>query len=83
MLWKWSKPVYEPEPPKPEKKTRHVVTVHFYDDSCTTYHLPADGFPMPPVNFMRGFVEIEEGIFLNAQDIKRIETSREEIPPKK
>ena len=83
MMWSWSKPADPPPPPTPKKKSRQVATVYFYDGSWTTYHISDDGFPVPPVNFLRGFVEIEDGVFLNAQDIKRIEISREEIPPKK
>jgi hypothetical protein len=54
-----------------------IVRVYGYDDSVTEYAV-YDSWPGPTVTFLRGFVEIEEGVFLNANDIKRIEIVEEE-----
>ena len=50
------------------------VKLYYYDGNCETYHIPDDNWPGPVVNFMGGgFIEIEEGVYLNSKDIKRIE----------
>jgi hypothetical protein len=54
-----------------------IVRVYGYDYSMTEY-VVFDSWPGPTVNFLRGFVEIEEGVFLNTNDIKRIEIVEEE-----
>jgi hypothetical protein len=54
-----------------------IVRVYGYDYSMTEYAV-YDSWPEPTVTFLRGFVEIEEGVFLNANDIKRIEIVEED-----
>ena len=50
-----------------------TVIIHYYDGSSESYPVTDVNWPGPTPNFVRGFVEVDDGVFLNANDIKRIE----------
>ena len=55
-------------------KQRKII-VHYYDGRVDEY--PYDeGWLGPQPNFLRGFVEVDDGVFLNSKDIKRIEVRK-------
>ena len=53
-----------------------IVRVHGYDGGVTEYAV-IESYLVQAVNFVSGFVEVGDGVFLNAQDIKRIEIVEE------
>ena len=52
-----------------------MIIVYFYDGRECRYELDRN-WPGPQPNFLNGFVEVCEGIFLNAKDISWIEVRR-------
>ena len=55
---------------------KRKIIVYYYDGRVDEYE--ADDWPGPQPNFLRGFVEVANGVFLNSNDIKRIEVVRDE-----
>lgn len=52
--------------------TKRKIIVYYYDGRVDEYQYDAN-WPGPQPNFLRGFVEVGDGVFLNAQDIAKIE----------
>ena len=55
---------------------KRKISVYYYDGRVDEHE--ADDWPGPQPNFLRGFVEVANGVFLNSKDIKRIEVVRDE-----
>lgn len=47
------------------------IIVYYYDGRVDEYE--ADDWPGPQPNFLRGFVEVTDGVFINSNDISVIE----------
>lgn len=52
-----------------------MIIVYYYDGRERRYELDHNWYGPQP-NFLNGFVEVGDGIFLNAKDISRIEVRR-------
>ena len=52
--------------------TKRKIIVFYYDGRVDEYPYDAN-WPGPQPNFLRGFVEVVDGVFINANDISWIE----------